>query len=813
MRQHTQIEAHLLNSSGLLRHLESIPFSTKVGEDELEHELFLSFHRSNLYQPDHILKAKLSELKETTVRNGGAIGPVLAIKRIVDQYIENRSGCSIKLNMFEHWQNLMARISSLQVQAYFSALNSNTSVGPIEYRWPLYPFHPSVEDYISQHQLHESHQHLNGSSNAETCWLDAIQQPSVTTAKFKAEFGNNAKLRQLCAQICPELTPDVLRRRLELADYIRNLLAKIVCSGAPNDTRFRLDFLEYAKGYELPLNNCTPNELSHYKDKMKDLWVSWPTKSPYSPHSEFNLFKEVFRRVITHSEHQPFVERLLWIYLLIQNQYLSLLVQRDDFYGFDQFQKYTFTELRDFTEQEYVTRFRQAHGDGKKSQTGYLEGRLAPKKDLKKFESLLTTILNGYAQYLEVKDESDYISLSKVLSLLNKAKITQDKAKLALVIHFIKKKSGKFEHFPFKELYEQLEKQASILIHLIKAQPDLAHWLRGIDAAANEMDTPPEVFAPLFRVLKNQGINHITYHVGEDFPHLISGIRAIDDALRFLPLSNGDRLGHCTAIGITPKVWRRSIPPILTVNKETHLLDLIFIWRALRHNHMMLKWANLAASNAVSLAHQIFGIREFLCIEQLDELFSLRDIYPLYAPLQDENEWYLRASTVWDSEYKNIDCLLKDPQKQELLGYYRRWLFCKEIRLRRNEMCSVKTEWLPDDVLVALQQYTMKKVVDKNLAIECPPSSNIRISQYVDVQEHHVFRWMGLAGYALEGDAAMSVCLASDDPGIFVTDLRAEFYHLFSILTQRMKLAPHQAITHLSKLNENGRVYRFHSRD
>jgi hypothetical protein len=808
MTQHTQFEAHILNSNGLLRYLESLPLSTAVNNSTIEHELFMSFHNANRYQPDHILTAKLLELNEDGSKFGLSLGPVLALKRLSEQYFDERHECSVKLPLFGYWQTLMARLSPLPLQAAFYA-NQRESYNnqKIQYRWPLHPYHPSVEDYISQNQLHESHQHLNGSSNAESCWLDALHQPARATAKFREEYHEKAKLRQLCAQISQDLSPDVLLHRLNLAVYIRKVLAIMVCTRREGDDNLNIEFFKRNKG----LASYAPKDLIKSNLEVPQSFLYWPTTEQFSYVAECNFMQELLRCLLQKPKQDPLAERLLWIYLLIQNQYLTLLVQRDDFYGFDQFQKYTFTELREFTELEYLTRFRQAHGYGKVTQTGYLEGRFAPKKDMPSFENLLTKILIGYANYLQPDVKIEKKTLTKILIWLKRNPPKSDKAKLALVIHFIKQPTGTNEIFPFKSLYNNLTKQASLLINLLKSNPELTQWVRGIDAAANEMDTPPEVFAPLFRVLKSQGIKHVTYHVGEDFLHLVSGIRSIDDAIRFLPLCNGDRLGHCTAIGITPEIWRRSLPPTITVNQETRLLDLVFVWRALRHNHEMLKWANLAASEAITVAKNIFKGSQIYCIEQLDELYLLRDIYPNYEPLREPSLWRLRAASEWDKEYERIDKLLFSLEKQSLLKLYQRWLFDDDVRKQRYVMLSLPTNWLSDESLIALQQFVMSEVARKNIAIECPPTSNTRISQYVEVKEHHVFRWMGLPEYTFQGDIPMSVCLASDDPGIFVTDMKAEFYHLFAVLTQQMRLSPHDALMYVSRLNENGRIFRFHS--
>ena len=96
----------------------------------------------------------------------------------------------------------------------------------------------------------------------------------------------------------------------------------------------------------------------------------------------------------------------------------------------------------------------------------------------------------------------------------------------------------------------------------------------GIDACSHEIGCRPEVFATEFRYLrklniyssivdnkvikyklngisihrKNPGFS-VTYHVGEDFLGLCDGLRAIDEAINFLGLQRGERIGHALALG------------------------------------------------------------------------------------------------------------------------------------------------------------------------------------------------------------------------------------------------------------------------
>ena len=57
--------------------------------------------------------------------------------------------------------------------------------------------------------------------------------------------------------------------------------------------------------------------------------------------------------------------------------------------------------------------------------------------------------------------------------------------------------------------------------------------------------------------LRNQGRAEIpplriTVHAGEDFVHLLSCLRRLDDAVQYLCLEEGDRIGHGTALGLNP---------------------------------------------------------------------------------------------------------------------------------------------------------------------------------------------------------------------------------------------------------------------
>ncbi len=63
-------------------------------------------------------------------------------------------------------------------------------------------------------------------------------------------------------------------------------------------------------------------------------------------------------------------------------------------------------------------------------------------------------------------------------------------------------------------------------------------------------------------------------------------------------------------------------------------------------------------------------------------------------------------------------------------------------------------------------------------------------------------------GYAVEGDADMNICMGSDDPGIFATDIKNEYYHLYMSL-RNVGLSAQESIEKLKRVNDAGRTFAF----
>ena len=92
----------------------------------------------------------------------------------------------------------------------------------------------------------------------------------------------------------------------------------------------------------------------------------------------------------------------------------------------------------------------------------------------------------------------------------------------------------------------------------------------------------------------------------------------------------------------------------------------------------------------------------------------------------------------------------------------------------------------------------------RSIAIESLPTSNVRISFYKEYSEHHLQRWLGLND---ENDPIPSVVLGSDDPGIFATNLKNEYCHVYQMI--KSGHGKKTAEENLLYLQRNGEKFTF----
>lgn len=816
-----------LSSSLVRQHLLSSDWSVPQDRRDLRQQLYLSNQRWQARLPDHVF-----DLGFEAARQQGLTDENLAeaaLRLLAEQFLEVQQGqVQVKLDRFGEWQqSVLSRVSSVPIVAAMQALHvkrgghlaGHDSVEALTGRTRDHalpcptPRDGAVEDYIGREGLHESHLHLNGSTFAEHCWLRALAHPNREARLFselwRASKRSSAgdRVQELARLHESAFEPAQLRRDLVLAGRLRAWL--VYAALRPG---------------ELPLNApWRAGDLRSYESAC----IAPEVKRPYLL-KHTGLAEQLSGELdwLTHLLCQPQlsirVARMLHLYLLLQHQYRELMVQGEELYGFDQFQKYTLTDLRTPAERSYVQRLLDMHGPyEQRSHTAYMEGRFTPKGRSVDNARLLQQILGGYLAYLrdglQANDSAQTPSLSKTLQELDEvcagpnARWPQ-RQQLALVAHFIKQpwkpRQGPYRYY---KLRCTLESQMTHLRITLRDYPRLRRWVRGVDGAANELHAPPEVFASIFRQVERLGLGHRSYHAGEDFPHLLTGLRNMLDAIDLLNLRNGSRIGHGTALGIDPALWLSRMPGTLHLSRSERLVDLLAAWQLLRELPDCSAQAYQAEMQLNALLPHVF--RASVAANLFERAMRLRGLHMGFvSQLQRDENWQWVDSSLVDSLREEARLVSeardRDPEAFQLLWT---WHNDPELIGRSEALMEIEAQdaLFTPAVYLRLQQALMARVADRRVVIETLPSSNVRISQYERFEEHHVMRWMGVPGFIKPGDVPIMVSLGSDDPGIFAGNLKGEFYQLYAVL-RKHGLLDTEALRHVAAVNERGRQYRFH---
>ncbi|NHH87716.1 hypothetical protein [Pseudoalteromonas sp. MB47] len=829
-----------------------------------DHELSCNDLKQFLYQgirrrkpeiPDHVIKNKLSKFIEP---NSGSILIFLnqMLNTISDRYIEPTSNGQflVESKLFSEWQDLITEIPPLfgicsalrdsydipdhndrtQTKLYFERF-----IRP-QVRYSALPSikDPRLDELIERLKLDDLHIHLNGSSEIEIIWRTALCKPKAFAKELKSA-SNNRLVKELYSAEEVGLTQEKQLMRLNIAKSLRILLLNEVfdtesfsaehthSSNQKSAFKIQLVHIEQANSQVGFIDSLKVNDKYNFNYEIEA--VLSDQLSHIDENIKTPLALEAFYLVamfgyLKKTNNEAFAHALYY-YLLIKCQFNRLIVQQTHQFGFDQFQKFTVNEIRSTTEKEYQTRYHQLNysdlGD-----LDYLEGRFAPSRDMPSNVERLKVILADYKRY-QIKEERSNNAIADRLNKVNpyslkdllshKARGTS--LKLSLIAHFIKRRdkhltklvkgeiqlSWQCRHY---ELRNQLEKTRRSLESLQERYIDLSDYLYGFDAAANELDAGPEVFAPVFKRLRKAGYHNFTYHAGEDYVHLLSGIRNVSEAIDFLELKTGNRIGHGTAIGINPGLWRERIGNNVVMKRGERLDDLVFAYKHFCDNEVNGTVLHLIEREIRTLSAFIYE-EQYSPIELYDA-WRLRAIDPILAfELKRKHDSYLR------SDIKNeIDSILKlkkaNKKAFEIFGKYH-GVNNAECAIRYQELievdmtCPCERAFNYENFRI-LQKYVIGKINRRHMAIESLPTSNVRISFYEHYREHHIFDWLGVTD---EKGMEVPVVLGSDDPGIFATNLRNEYAHILLTLENDIGLSSMDAIAKLEQIVRNGKIWRF----
>lgn len=688
----------------------------------------------------------------------------------------------VKAERFDQWMNLITQIPPLMIVAasfldefYMNMLQHpkdfydfvNRSLSPFKYTAQLRPYIPDLNFLVKEGcGLHDLHIHLNGSTETDVMWDYMLKHVQESVKEYHEVFSREA-VRKLSEQIIEDFTPDTLLKRLKDANELKKRMIQRIA----------------ARGLQKSAETCS-------NFALPNLWGELSNTSSWGELIEELLFY-LFVLSQIRSEKDDLLAKWFHHYLLIKGLVHRFAVMQRTQSSFPQFQILTDNPFRNGVEKWYERRFLQLSSCGQSEYLSMIEGRFSPKGSMEDNLHLVTHILHGFQR-----------AQKKCEMLKN--------AELSLVAHFIKKpekKSDKKFFIRHRLLRKDLQKRAFAL-NKFKLNNEKGKYIVGIDAAANEMDTGPEVFAPVFRYLRKNGIKHCTFHVGEDFRHLVSGLRGIWEAITFLELQPGDRLGHCTALGISPELWEERIGDSCFVTQGEWLDDLVFVWDLMRE-YNLLDLHNLSLrleSNIEELSYKIYGesYPPFL----LSKVWKLRKYDPLQYLEQESGEGFLWSAEENETEKHKIRKAFEQKQiKEVLMRYHASTEYPIQSRQAYDKFIQIKTcDLFSSKELESIQNIILSKMTKERIAIEALPSSNLRISYYNQLEEYHLKRWL----HQSSADILLpAVVLGTDDPGIFMTNIYNEYARVYLHL-EECGFSTMDRMNILANLQRCSHIYKFH---
>jgi len=350
---------------------------------------------------------------------------------------------------------------------------------------------------------------------------------------------------------------------------------------------------------------------------------------------------------------------------------------------------------------------------------------------------------------------------------------------------------------------------------------DLSSYVVSIDAVGKETHTPPEVYAPFFRYLRNapkrlknnifldtHAFEHhknllITVHAGEDFNHIVTGMRRVDESMYYFNMQRRDRLGHVLSLGIRPKDWLESVQEVV-LYKGDYFDDLVWLCHKLKS----ISCRELDLSRYISLYEEkVWRLFKELHPMHSGDTLHISDLYDAWKYRKNcPITYYKRKAdvTIFD-EYSRQVLDEKKPcaKVAELFELYHS---NKELRRKREEVvCIEKSKIKKEELKVweALQDKLLNKISKKGIIIETNPSSNVFISSLSSYAYHPIFRfnppkekylkkWKKFNKYG-QRNGRVSITINSDDPAIFVTSLQNEYRTIKNIAKENYNCSDKEA--------------------
>ena len=525
-----------------------------------------------------------------------------------------------------------------------------------------------------------------------------------------------------------------------------------------------------------------------------------------------------------------FSRELFLQYLRVKNNYFCNLIQTEGINGLNNFKKY-YDQIKYYNATLKNKNYFIFKNELSNSNIKKLEIRIVPSINFENIVNLglkrekikegiliqIKEVLGSYLEYLtsQLPDEAEN-KYHEIDEYARNGEMVYPS--IGIIYHFLKRDfldnrvgnvcwNTKFNDLDFYSKHvipwrKNMVEFAKGLEELRSEIPFLHEYIVGIDTASEEVAMEPWVVAPIYASIRNkkivkpkvfneekyQLINNLgfTYHVGEEFRHILSGFRHVDEVIEHLNYKPGDRLGHAIALGVDIESWMRN-NEVVTIPILEHFENLLWLWglgiyRGVRVNNVS---SEILEGQILNLAEQMYGDIQGMTIHML------------YAAYQDK--FKLNYETVFKIEEETIgnnvkkfnyhfckffDCDKKDLKgrkgtcwnKEKIICTY----FCPHYNMKFRTPIFISINENDLMVFTEIQEYLIKKIERMGAYIETNPTSNLVIGEIQELDDHYIMK-LNSKGvvYPDENTNAVLISINSDDPVIFNTNVENEIAYIY----------------------------------
>jgi len=504
------------------------------------------------------------------------------------------------------------------------------------------------------------------------------------------------------------------------------------------------------------------------------------------------LMYGVFKKIYRGEDKNGVMSMLFYAYLLIKNKLQQELVQTNTLVGFRNFQDYQnrkklFLKDGSIYSKLLVQSAIKSTVDGIRPR--YLETRFSPpidKNELSRFIIRCDSLANN-------------ITGKSFPVLSHNQRIFEQRhspEKWYYTAHFIKQDDSlvgmhHIQNPRHWNVRQTIKLQCMAISHIRCYHFRAALRLVGIDAAGSEISARPEVFAQGFRFLRKcRGGDYfllgtslkslgVTYHVGEDFNDIVDGLRSVRESLLFLEMRCGDRIGHGLVLGTDVFGYYKRHGFTIPMSKQCIIDNMAFMLveaSELEGFEKIRIWLMMTFEKYVS---EIYGPKMGKPVSFLSyyQSWLLRGDDPnCFSSWEDRpddsnrrfSDWN-RSSMVSGDEHDNA---IYSTDARHLYHLYH---FNYDVKLKGSEYEQLLYPKDVIPVIARLQEKILTEVERKHIAIECNPTSNLKIGEINKFIDHPISRFYMLR--KPESGRMHNICVSinTDDKGVFSTSLEREY--------------------------------------